>query len=511
MDKVHKDAYDSSISLLKSLSAGPEDNSIGFFASSAAMDNYKRVFTRDAFWMCMADILTDESELIEGCRNSFSTMARCQSEDGAIPSNVSPDGKVSYGIINPRIDPTTLFIIGCARFAKRHPEENIADKYFDAVEKAMGYLERKWESASCGLLYIPRAGNWADEYLQQGFVLYDEVLWHMALREYADILSSKKDGREELYRVKAEKVRDIIRRKFWVNDLNPDRENIYGRVWKKFDFGRMGYFLHFYFSPDKGASSFRHPCGIFDAFGNILAILSGVATEEHTERIISFIDEISVNKFPLVPAHYPLFPEETFRSGRIHQYRFKEFVGHFHNGGLWAWYTGPYVAALVKAGKKEKARLFLEGIIKANSEKKDAMDFYEYHTGRRAKTILEIERDGGLDLDLSLKVAAIARKAKSMVLIHFAGKKTDAIGDIELRALKAVKGDVLKVTAVGPDAVEVVDEISRMGERDGRRCFRTDGTIISESSPGGAPYLGVSAAACVIGCKAYFENKIIFE
>jgi phosphotransferase system HPr-like phosphotransfer protein len=282
-------------------------------------------------------------------------------------------------------------------------------------------------------------------------------------------------------------------------------------VCQKFDFSKQGYFIHFYFSPDKGASSFRHPCGIFDAFGNILAILSGVATEEQALRIISFIDEISVNKYPLVPAHYPLFPEETFRSGRIHQYRFKEFVGHFHNGGLWSWYTGPYVAALIKVGDRERAGVFLEGIMKANCERKDGMDFYEYHTGKRARIRLKIEHAGGLDLELSLKTAATVRKAKAMVLFHFAGKKTDAAGDIALRALGAAEQDILKATAVGPDAKEVLEKIAGLRDKRGQSYFRAEKSQISDSVPGGAPYLGVSAAAFIIGYKAYFENKIIFE
>ncbi|MFH1847520.1 MAG: HPr family phosphocarrier protein [Candidatus Omnitrophota bacterium] len=511
MDKTYLTAYDDAVALLKNLIADKEHNSIGFFASSARKDNYKRLFARDAFWICMADILTEEDMLIQGCRDSFGTLSKYQREDGAIPSNVSPEGKVSYGIINPRIDPTTLYIIGFTRFAKRHPQEGIVDKYFESIKRAVAYLENNWENKEYEFLYIPRAGNWADEYLQQGFVLYDEVLWYIALSEYADMLKMKGCKRQDIYRKKAERIKKNIRERFWIGNIDYTRETIYSKISEKFDFNSAGYFLHFYFSPRPEAASFQHPVGIFDAFGNILAMLADIPTEEQVDKIVNFIDEISQNKYPLVPAHYPFFPEETFKSQKIHQYRFKEFVGHFHNGGLWAWYTGAYVAALVKAGREMKALKFLNGIIKANNEIKDGMNFYEYHTGARAKVDLEIVNSQGIDLYLSARIAELAKKARSMVLVHYGKDPVDASSDMSLRALKIKSGDRIKITAVGPDSQEIVKKIAELKEYDSTPFFKYEKLSIKNSRPGGAPYLGVSAAAYIIAYKAFFEKKILFE
>ncbi len=510
-DEDYRKAYENAIALLRSLHAGEEYNSIGFLATRFPRDNYRRLFARDAFWMIFADILTDDNVLIEGTRNSIATLAKHQREDGAIPSNVSPEGAVSYGVINPRIDPTSLYIIGCGRFAKRHPGEGIIERYLASLGKAVSYLEKKWENAECGLLYIPRAGNWADEYLQQGFVLYDEVLWHMALREYADMLEASGGREGESYRAKAEKVKRVILDKFWASRLEGTNENIYTRLKKKFDLDKTGYFIHFYFSSGVEESSFRHPCGIFDAFGNILAILCGVASDEEAPKIIEFIDEISLNKYPLVPAHYPFFPEEVFRSARLYQYRFKQFVGHFHNGGLWAWYTGPYVAALVKCGYREKALKFLTGILKANYEKKDEMDFYEYHTGKRAIAYLKVVHLRGIDFYPSKAVSDFVSSKKSMVLVHFGKEKVDAESDILLRALNVKKNEKIKVTAVGPDSEEVLTGISGLVDSSGRKLFRLQDMFLMGSTPGGTPYLGVSAAAYIIAYEALFNNKILFD
>jgi len=511
-ENICKEAYSRSIDLIASLVAGPEYEHLGFFASSTEKDNYKRLFTRDVFWIIMASILSEDEGLLKACRDSIRKLSRYQREDGAIPSNVSLGGKASYGIINPRIDPTTLFIIGCIRFAKRHPGKGIIDDHFGSIRKAVRYLETHCEDKKHGLLYIPRAGNWADEYLQQGFVLYDEVLWYMAIREYADLLRSRGDKDAEKYFHKAAGIKDMINARFWVKNIRQkNKEQIYEGLKKKFAFKHEGYYIHFYHSPGPDKTSFDHPRGIFDAFGNILAVLAGIPSPEQINEIVNFIEEISVNKYPLVPAHYPFFPEEMFRSSRLYQYRFKEFIGHYHNGGLWAWYTGPYVAGLIKNGKREKAEKFLQGVLKANKEKKNGMDFYEYHTGKRAIAYLEVKYPKGIDFELSTLITGIARGSRSMILFHYNRKKVDAENDIALRGLSVQRGGMVKVSAVGPDAQEALKKMSELSHNNSQGFFHCHDIIIKGSKPGGVPLLGVSAAAYVIAYKAFFEGKVIFE
>lgn len=510
MEESYHKHYEKCIQLLKDLIAPSSYKNIGFFASSYEKDNYKRLFTRDAFWIFMASILSQDRTLLNGCRESLRTLLRYQREDGAIPSNVSSDGKVSYGIINPRIDPTSLYIIACSRFAKRYPREKIEKSRFLSIEKAMHHLERSWQHKKHKLLYIPRSGNWADEYLQQGFVLYDEALWYLALREFSDILLLVGDKRHIKYWRMSEEVKKVILEKFWVKSL-PEKDAISKRVLEKLRDPKTGYFIHYFYSPSREKASFRNPCGIFDAFGNILAMLAGIVPPDKLNEMINFIDRVSVNKYPLIPAHYPLFPEETFRSPKLHQYRFKQFIGHYHNGGLWAWYTGPYVAALVKSGEKKKAEAFLCGIMKANSEKKNGMNFYEYHRGKRAIGYLKVKNDEGINVSVSTHIGKIARMSRSMVLFHFNKEKADVEDDLALRALNVHKKDLVKVSAVGPDSEEVIREISELREGNGKKAFHRNRILLKGSSPGGVPSLGVSAAAFIIAYKAFFEEKVIFE
>jgi hypothetical protein len=39
-----------------------------------------------------------------------------------------------------------------------------------------------WEFNNKGLLYVPLSGNWADEYITDGYVLYDQLLRVWALK-----------------------------------------------------------------------------------------------------------------------------------------------------------------------------------------------------------------------------------------------------------------------------------------------------------------------------------------
>ena len=508
-DAVFRRSYERSIDLLRGLVARPEHNSIGFFATSVDKDNYKRIFARDAFWILMAGILSEDGELLSGARDSIRTLAAFQRADGAIPSNVSPEGKVSYGVINPRVDPTTLFVIGCVRFAKRYPDEGIYEKYAANIKKAFSYLEENWENREYGLLYIPRAGNWADEYLQQGFVLYDEVLWYLAMREYADFLEAEERGAAGEYRSRAGRIRDTIRDAFWIHGLDV-KDPLYERLGRKFDFNKAGYYIHFYHIPERDRASFKHPCAIFDAFGNILALLAGIVPPEHAEKVLRFIEDVSVNKYPLIPAHYPFFPEETFRTFRLHQYRFKQYVGHFHNGGLWAWYTGLFVAAMRKEGRDDLALKFLKGLVRANGEKRDGMDFFEYHTGKRAIAYLKVVRPEGMDFHLSRLIADRVKSARSMVLVHSGRGSADAESDMMIRTLDIKCGDSVKFTAVGPDAEEALRGIEKLaGGED--KFFEFYDIILKGSKPGGAPYLGVSAASFIIAYEAVSRDRMIFQ
>ena len=94
----------------------------------------------------------------------------------------------------------------------------------------------------------------------------------------------------------------------------------------------------------------------FDLLGNSLAILSGIASPTRANELIAWIEEetaamrkkgdlvvdLTPNFFPFVRVGDPEWNE-----------RYAEYnhPGNYHNGGIWPFISGIYIAALVAAKK----------------------------------------------------------------------------------------------------------------------------------------------------------------
>jgi hypothetical protein len=118
-----------------------------------------------------------------------------------------------------------------------------------------------------------------------------------------------------------------------------------------------------------------HSSERFDLLGNSLAILSGIASPSRAEYMISWIEEecsgmrkrgeLAVD---LPPNFFPFIkPEDRDWHTRYSVYN---NPGEYHNGGIWPFVCGFYVAALV-AGKKyqlaEKKLVSLTHIVKTSA------------------------------------------------------------------------------------------------------------------------------------------------
>jgi len=98
----------------------------------------------------------------------------------------------------------------------------------------------------------------------------------------------------------------------------------------------------------------------FDLLGNSLAILSGIASPSRTERLIAWIEaemrglqEKGHLAVDLPPCLFPFIqPGDPDWMPRYEQYN---RPGEYHNGGVWPFVCGLYVAACVAAGKERLA------------------------------------------------------------------------------------------------------------------------------------------------------------
>jgi hypothetical protein len=99
----------------------------------------------------------------------------------------------------------------------------------------------------------------------------------------------------------------------------------------------------------------------FDLLGNSLAILSGVASPTRTKNMVSWIElecDALKEKGELVgelpPCLFPyIMPDHPDWRPRYEQYN---QPGEYHNGGVWPFVCGLYVAACVAAGRFRLAK-----------------------------------------------------------------------------------------------------------------------------------------------------------
>jgi GH15 family glucan-1,4-alpha-glucosidase len=358
--------YDKAIDLLYKVST-PN----GFLASAENKINYQRVWARDGVICGLAALASSNEQLILTYRKTLETLAKYQHSNGTIPSNVlisEEKNEVSYGGLAGRVDAVTWFIIGVCQYGFYTKDEGFVQQMQPNIEKCLLLLEA-WEFNNKHLLYVPLSGNWADEYITDGYVLYDQLLRIWALKSYN-------------YFVKSDTIQnkiECITRQIEINFLpNSEGEKYHELAYNELQFG------------DFMPSSFS-PCGYktqFDAFANSLALLLNLGSEEFQKQTLSFADNLAEEtKLGLLPAFWPpVFPEDEYWNLLKNncRYEFRNYPFEFHNGGSWPMVNGFFGLALHHKKETQKAADLLEKINLANAKGDNAF-FENFNTQTTAE------------------------------------------------------------------------------------------------------------------------------
>jgi hypothetical protein len=378
--QFHAEGYRRACDLLSECSR-PE----GFLASPTDKSNYCRIWGRDGIIIGLAALLTDEWDLIEAFRHNLETLAQYQGPHGEIPSNVDPQsGRISYGGMTGRVDADLWFIIGCGEYWKTTGDDAFLEKLIPTIEK-VHFLLGAWEFNNRGLLYIPATGDWADEYLHNGYILYDQLLYLQALRTMCSIRTYFHDGVDHDLGSRVSHLKHLIRDNYWFEDGVTVPDDVYHKI--LYEKGRKAatscknnHWLPF-FSP--------HGYGYrFDGLANVLASLLDVAEDGRRDKIDVYIKELTENhRIRLLPAFHPVITpvdEDWHDLHMTFSYTFKNRPYEYHNGGLWPMITGFYVADLTGRKKNDTARQYLTGIHEANASEMDSRpwSFPEYINGK---------------------------------------------------------------------------------------------------------------------------------
>lgn len=376
--RQRNEAYDKALDLMRRCAT--ED---GFLASPVERDNYRRVWGRDGVILGLAALMSGDESLASTTKGTLLTLARYQGPHGEIPSNVdTTTERVSYGGTTGRVDADLWFVIGCAEYWLHSGDDDFIDSMLPALERVR-FLLGAWEFNARGLIYVPQTGDWADEYLQSGYVLYDQLLYLQALRSFCRIHSEVHGSSDHVLVDRTTRLLHVIRANYWFN--GQEEEDIYHKVlYRK---GRAaapqqsGQFWMPFFSPT--GYGYR-----FDAFANVLTGLFRVGSSSQCEKVDQHIGKIVPKKMCLLPAFHPVIEpvDEDWKNLQMtFSYNFKNNPYEYHNGGLWPLITGFYVADLTRRDHKVKAQRYLDGIHRANAMERDGetWTFPEYVHGRK--------------------------------------------------------------------------------------------------------------------------------
>jgi hypothetical protein len=284
---------------------------------------YPEPYTRDLMVSSLGILLTGNAELIKSLQKTLETIAHNQSPQGHIPSLVHDREDRGSS------DCTPLFLMATALFRQVTGKKDFLEQ---TVRKAMLWMEHQSPTNRVLVAQLPTS-DWRDEQWVLGYGLYVNTLVYAYLHLF---------GQHR----RAAELKEQMGRFF----VRGDRQNWH--IHEGLVLPNKPYYAMWAYKVYRSER--------FDLLGNSIAILTGLASTSRARRIISWVEaecrsmkkkgELAVN---LPPNFFPYIrPEDPDWVPRYAKYN---KPGEYHNGGIWPFVCGFYVAALVAAGKHELA------------------------------------------------------------------------------------------------------------------------------------------------------------
>jgi glycogen debranching enzyme len=337
--EIERRAYLEAIEVLKKCATAH-----GFFA---AYPGYDAVWARDSMIISLGASIIKGSLFKRAFAQSINTLSKKQSKLGQIPNAVDTFSRRTPHVDYGSIDSTLWFIIGTFKYQKRYKDSAFIKQYNSQIKKASRWL-RYQDFGENGMLVQPPTTDWQDSFPHRyGYTINTQALYYHVLT----LLKKSKD---------AKRLRDIANHKhgLWTGE--------YYLPWKW-----------------KDHNSFHERGTWFDSLGNLLAIIFGLADEDHAKKILAYIKKEKIDQPYPMKAIYP-----PIRKGSKNwQDYFADCDAkkpyNYLNGGIWTFIGGFYILALLKYNKISEARLQLKQLAKANLQGKSQFD--EWLHGKSGK------------------------------------------------------------------------------------------------------------------------------
>ena len=288
---------------------------------------YPEPYTRDLLFSILGIVVSDNAVLLASVRTVLETLAINQSEKGHIPSLVhdSEDRGAS--------DTTPLFLLTIEIYRQAVKEPDFLQI---AVDKALLWME--YQSPTDRYLVAQQpTSDWRDEQWVLGYGLYVNSLVYSYLRLMG--------YHERAKHMIEEMGKFFINQNMNVTQLGKgtiDSNKPYLALW-----------TYKVFKSER-----------FDLLGNSLAILSGIVSSESAILIIDWVESECIKmkacgelNVDLPPNFFPfIHPEDTDWHTRYAKFN---LPGNYHNGGIWPFICGLYIAAIVATENKKLAEIKL--------------------------------------------------------------------------------------------------------------------------------------------------------
>jgi hypothetical protein len=315
---------------------------------------YPEPYTRDLMFSILGIAVSGNDELIISIRVVLETLASNQTEHGHIPSLVHDNDDRGAS------DTTPLFLLGAGIYRKLTGEPDFLE---DAVNKALIWMQYQSPSDRYMVAQQPTS-DWRDEQWVIGYGLFVNTVVY----SYLKILGDNMRAEDMCHELKQFAIEDGYI-PHHIHEGLMVRSKPYFAFW-----------------------SYKVYCSDrFDLLGNSLAILSGIASQSRAEEIIDWIEnkcDIMLKNGDLAiglpPNFFPyILPGDADWHPRYEHYN---LPGNYHNGGIWPFICGLYVAALVAAKRYELAERKLVELTKLNRLSKDPELEFGFNEWIKAQT-----------------------------------------------------------------------------------------------------------------------------
>jgi hypothetical protein len=315
---------------------------------------YPEPYTRDMMISALGFLATGHPVLRDALRRVLASLARTQTPHGHIASLAHDPRDLGAS------DTTPLFLFGLGLYRKATGKGHFLE---EAAAKALRWMEYQGADDMVMVDQQPTT-DWRDEQWVPGYGLYVNTVVYACLRFH-----------------RQHRKADLLRKLIDQPDIRGSKRHRY--VHEGFVIPGKPYYALWSFKVYNGRR--------FDLLGNSLAILTGIAAPARARRIIVWTEahcrrlrhrgELAVD---LPPCLMPYIQPHD-RDWRPRYQRYNR-PGNYHNGGIWPFVCGFYIAALVAAGRRRLAAQRLAALTEVVRPAREARVGYGFNEWIKAQT-----------------------------------------------------------------------------------------------------------------------------